>query len=235
VAARLKRLEGMVREMLDEGGGNLMEPSSDCNNTAVGREDGSGGDIDDTRRLTPSASEAQVVRGAGARGGTTTYVGATHFMAMLGDVCFVLRPCSLPVCVADQGMLSAAPVLLRRELFVAGVRATARELIHCVLQQIEDLKSYFDHEETNEENGDSPESFTDGESPAMLIGSRAAPKTRQDLLDLLPPKHIADRLVMRYFNAHSASQRTQAALLTVLIISPAPPPKNNQDDTDSRV
>jgi hypothetical protein len=77
--------------------------------------------------------------------------------------------------------------------------------------QIEDLKSYFDHEEVNDEmDGDSPEYFTDGDSPAMLIGSRGAPKSRQDLLDLLPPKHVADRLVMRYFNAHSASQRTQA-------------------------
>lgn len=78
--------------------------------------------------------------------------------------------------------------------------------------QIEDLKSYFDHEETNEEmDGDSPEYFSDGDSPAMLIGNRASPKSRQDLLDLLPPKHIADRLIMRYFNAHSASQRTEAA------------------------
>lgn len=79
--------------------------------------------------------------------------------------------------------------------------------------QIEDLKSYFDHEETNQEmEGESPESFKDGDSPAMLIGDRSAPKSRQELLDLLPPKHIADRLVMRYFNAYSASQRTQATL-----------------------
>lgn len=77
--------------------------------------------------------------------------------------------------------------------------------------QIEDLKSYFDHEEINQEvDGDSPEQFTDGNSPPMLTSDRTAPRSRQDLLDLLPPKHIADRLVMRYFSAYSASQRTQA-------------------------
>lgn len=86
MAARLKRLEGMVREMLDEDG-NLREPSSET--TAVGDEDDSGGGgSNDSGKLAPSASGAQVIRGPGARGGNTTYVGATHFMAMLGDVCF---------------------------------------------------------------------------------------------------------------------------------------------------
>lgn len=77
--------------------------------------------------------------------------------------------------------------------------------------QIEDLKSYFDHDEVGQEiDGDSPEQYTDGDSPGMLFGDRSTPRSKQDLLDLLPPKHIADRLVMRYFNAYSASQRTQA-------------------------
>ncbi|KAI7779250.1 hypothetical protein LA080_001013 [Diaporthe eres] len=159
MAARLKRLEGMVREMLDEDG-NVRDPSSE--RTAVGEDIDSDGD-GEAGRFASSASGGQVIRGAGARGGNTTYVGATHFMAMLGD--------------------------------------------------IEDLKSYFDHEEVNQEmSGDSPENFTEGDSPVMLIGDRTSPRSRQEFLDLLPPKHIADRLVMRYFNAHSASQRTQDTL-----------------------
>lgn len=90
-------------------------------------------------------------------------------------------------------------------------KATARGLTRFCASQIEDLKSYFDHEEVNQEvDGDSPENFTDGDSPAMLIVDRSAPRSRQDLLNLLPPKHIADRLVMRYFNAYSASQRTRS-------------------------
>lgn len=85
MAARLKRLEGMVREMLDEDG-NVPNPSS-SERTAVGEDDiDSGGDID-AGKFASSASGGQVIRGAGARGGNTTYVGATHFMAMLGDVC----------------------------------------------------------------------------------------------------------------------------------------------------
>lgn len=35
---------------------------------------------------TPSTMGGQVVQATGARGGSTTYVGATHFMAMLDDV-----------------------------------------------------------------------------------------------------------------------------------------------------
>ncbi|KKY37020.1 putative c6 transcription factor [Diaporthe ampelina] len=154
MAARLKRLEGMVREMLDEDG-NVPNPSS-SERTAVGEDDiDSGGDID-AGKFASSASGGQVIRGAGARGGNTTYVGATHFMAMLGD--------------------------------------------------IEDLKSYFDHEENQEMVRDSPEYFNEGDSPVMSIGDRSSPRTRQEFLDLLPPKHVADRLFMRYFAAHSASQ-----------------------------
>lgn len=37
-----------------------------------------------------------------------------------------------------------------------------------------------------------------------------SPRSRDDLLALLPPRHVADRLVMRYFSSHSASQRTIA-------------------------
>lgn len=85
MAARLKRLEGMVREMLDEDG-NVRDPSS-SERTAVGEDDNDSGGDDDAARFAPSASGGQVIRGAGARGGNTTYVGATHFMAMLGDVC----------------------------------------------------------------------------------------------------------------------------------------------------
>lgn len=82
MAARLKRLEGMVREMLDEDG-NVRDPSSE--RTAVSEED-----IDSDGDRDAGKFGAQVIRGAGARGGNTTYVGATHFMAMLGDVCVMV-------------------------------------------------------------------------------------------------------------------------------------------------
>lgn len=37
--------------------------------------------------------------------------------------------------------------------------------------------------------------------------STFSPRSREDLLALLPPRSVADRLVMRYFSSHSASQR----------------------------
>lgn len=72
MAARLKRLEGMVRGMMDADG-NIIPGDGDVNGKAK-----------------PQAKEAaespqvmaQVVRGENA----TTYVGATHCMAMLEDV-----------------------------------------------------------------------------------------------------------------------------------------------------
>lgn len=92
MAARLKRLEGMVRKMLDEDG-NVRDPSSE--GTAVGEDNDSVGDSD-AGRVASSASRAQVIKSAGARGGNTTYVGATHFMAMLGDVCVIVLP-TIPI------------------------------------------------------------------------------------------------------------------------------------------
>lgn len=63
VAARLKRLEGMVREMMDDEGGQKPEAID------VGEPDA------------PQV-KGQVVHGDHA----TTYIGATHCLAMLEDV-----------------------------------------------------------------------------------------------------------------------------------------------------
>lgn len=105
MAARLKRLEGMVREMLDEDG-NVRDPSSE--RTAVGEDIDGDGDRE-AGKFSSSASGGQVIRGAGARGGNTTYVGATHFMAMLGDVCVVVL---LTILVHNgPGTASSTPVL----------------------------------------------------------------------------------------------------------------------------
>jgi hypothetical protein len=49
---------------------------------------------------------------------------------------------------------------------------------------------------------DSPEA----DAPDLLLLSRSVPKTKQELLTFLPPKSVADRLVMRYFGSHSPSQ-----------------------------
>ncbi|KAL7925420.1 fungal-specific transcription factor domain-containing protein [Trichoderma austrokoningii] len=64
VAARLKRLEGMVREMMDDEGGPKPQPARDVGEPVAPQVRG------------------QVVHGDHA----TTYIGATHCLAMLEDI-----------------------------------------------------------------------------------------------------------------------------------------------------
>lgn len=73
MSARLKRLEGMVREMMDSEGTLQTEVPIAVNSSRV------------TNGVTGPEVQGQVVRGDK----TTTYVGATHCMAMLEDVSFV--------------------------------------------------------------------------------------------------------------------------------------------------
>lgn len=82
MTARLKRLEGMVRDMLDDEGNPRHTPLE----KHVGENEGS-----EEGWTAEKAPAAKVVAASGARGGSTAYVGATHFMAMLDDVSAVLR------------------------------------------------------------------------------------------------------------------------------------------------
>lgn len=68
MAARLKRLEGMVRGMMDEDGNVIPQPD---------------GAVEKGDQNENGAIKGQVVRG---KGEATSYVGATHCMAMLEDV-----------------------------------------------------------------------------------------------------------------------------------------------------
>lgn len=71
MAARLKRLEGMVRGIMDADGNHIPQPGQPGQPTEHGQANG-------TRQLT-----GQVVRGQNE---ATSYIGATHCMAMLEDV-----------------------------------------------------------------------------------------------------------------------------------------------------
>jgi hypothetical protein len=71
MAARLKRLEGMVRDMIDDEGSGARQPQPQQEQSQ--------------QQATASrAARGQVV--VGPKGLGTTYVGATHFMAMLDDI-----------------------------------------------------------------------------------------------------------------------------------------------------
>jgi len=80
--------------------------------------------------------------------------------------------------------------------------------------QIEDLKSYFDDPEAAED-GPSEEA-PEMESPEMVMLSKGVPRSKRDLLALLPQRHVVDRLIMRYFTSNSPSQRRLSRLISAV-------------------
>lgn len=192
VAGRLRRLERMVRDLMESGGEGIgdggglaaaiqeLEESRRAASTRVAaadsrreseeaeaKEDSSseeqGGDD-------PAAEAAKLGERLGAenRGQVVqgeravTWVGATHFMAMLDD--------------------------------------------------IEDLKAYFDAPEEAGDEDQSPESSgafsSETQSPEMVLLGRAMPRTRQDLLDMIPARTVLDRLIMVFFGINTPSSHT---------------------------
>jgi len=199
MAARLKRLEGMVREMMHTQQEQPAPPS--VPNTAMpeGQEDERPADTRASlpRRTVLTAPRggeeeplAQVVVGKDGQG---TYIGATHFMAMLNDVSGSFIPDLHCECAIDR-------------------------------KKIEDLKSYFDDDdETPEMSSTGPATTWDFESrggqhelatsnsyssPGILLPFGPAAACKQDLIEMLPPRHVVDRLIQRYFGAVSPSHRT---------------------------
>ncbi|KAI1045521.1 hypothetical protein LB505_008704 [Fusarium chuoi] len=76
---------------------------------------------------------------------------------------------------------------------------------HCMamLEDIEDLKDYF---EQPEEAGED-QILDDEIDPAeVMLNTRAGPRNREELLSRLPERKVADRLLSRYFASMSPSQ-----------------------------
>ncbi|KXH65470.1 fungal specific transcription factor domain-containing protein [Colletotrichum salicis] len=140
MAARLKRLEGMVRTMMDEGANGVGPQTAGTGAAAANAVEEKG----------VAQPGGQLVQGERA----STYVGATHFMAILED--------------------------------------------------IEDMKSYF--EEPEADCDEIPEPSDEIEAPDLVLFSRNMPRSREELLKLLPERKIVDRLIMRYFSSRSPSQ-----------------------------
>jgi hypothetical protein len=174
----------MVRDMMDAGGTNgdgvatlmrerqrLLQQHDMNENTPCEKEE----------------THGQVVFGR-----ATTYVGATHFMAMLDDASYEL-------------LEVRGPLIL-------------------ISLQIEDLKSYFDDDDEEPEIplDRSPEpSDTD-----MLLISSNIPMSKQEILNMLPPKAVVDRLIQRYFGASSPTARMfrlPPTYLTPIVNSPLVP------------
>ena len=70
--------------------------------------------------------------------------------------------------------------------------------------QIEDLKSYFDEPEEDEEL--SRQLTPEDDAAEMLLFSRGA-RTKNDLLQLVPPRDVAHKFATAFFTSFSPSQR----------------------------
>jgi hypothetical protein len=124
----------------------------------------------------------------------STYVGATHFMAMLDDVSFSFLFFYFLPCQEFRGCEESP--LTREE--------------NVTFLQIEDLKSYF-NEEARDIGIAEEEANGEAYSPGMFMLSGEKPRRKEDLLNVLPERHVVDRLIMRYFSAGSPSQRKKPA------------------------
>ncbi|KAI1501100.1 hypothetical protein F5X99DRAFT_212986 [Biscogniauxia marginata] len=134
MAARLRRLEGMVREMIDTTDGSSGSPGGGPAAAAAGAD--AGGSVVLSERA-------------------TNYVGGTHFMAILED--------------------------------------------------LEDLKNYF--EDPREEEEKPSDSLYDNTGPSeLMMFPKGAPRSKEEMLALLPEKNVIDRLMNRYFNSNSPAQ-----------------------------
>ncbi|RFU35212.1 hypothetical protein B7463_g1097, partial [Scytalidium lignicola] len=69
-----------------------------------------------------------------------------------------------------------------------------------ILEDIEEMKSYCNAEEF--ESSESPESLGDLSGSSLLFNA-GIPSTREEILAFLPPRHVVDRYVSRYFNSSS--------------------------------
>ncbi|KAI1484859.1 hypothetical protein F5X96DRAFT_662546 [Biscogniauxia mediterranea] len=77
-----------------------------------------------------------------------------------------------------------------------------------ILEDLEDLKNYFDvPEEEDDDNDDYPDTLHENAGPAeLLMFTTGTPSNKREMLALLPEKSVMDRLMNRYFNSNSPSQ-----------------------------
>ncbi|KAK2759713.1 C6 transcription factor [Colletotrichum kahawae] len=109
-----------------------------------------------------------------------------------------------PTTAREEGVAQPGGQFVQGESSTTYVGATH---FAAILDDIEDMKNYFEEPEVNEDwSGDSPDQTDELESPDVLLFSRNMPRNREELMRLIPEKKIVDRLVMRYFSSQSPSQ-----------------------------
>jgi hypothetical protein len=75
------------------------------------------------------------------------------------------------------------------------------------------MKSYFDDPEEPEMDDSRPLFDTFDMASEAIVFSAGTLRSKDDLINLLPDKQVADKLVMRYFGQHSPSLRESSRCL----------------------
>ncbi len=214
MAARVRRLEGMLREMLEHGeGGEESEGGGEGGGGGVGSGVG-----DDLAMSSFGVSSAEYQ----ARATSVLRAGETFGQAMASPD--VRSP-------AQQQQQQQQQQAGSQGRMVRGPRATTfvgATHFMAMLDDIEDLKAYFDAPNEAEGDDDGDEDDVGGygqgydggknwheaafeiESPEQMLlaggGGGRRPRSKTDLLALLPPRAAVDRLIARFFGSNTPAQ-----------------------------
>ncbi|CAK7233060.1 hypothetical protein SBRCBS47491_008479 [Sporothrix bragantina] len=194
MAARLRRLEGMLREMMDDDSAAAAMSSFGVSSAELMASKATGGS--DSSGANGAPSLVSILTEAEAEGydGTGKPIPTTVTTTAPGA-----QPAPAPV-VQPRG----------KGRVVRGQRATTyvgATHFMAMLDDIEDLKAYF---EDPQEGGDDEwqEVSPALDAPEQLMLGGRQPRTKADLLALMPPRNVVDRLIVRYFGSNTPTQHT---------------------------
>lgn len=199
MAARLRRLEGMLREMMDD-------------DSAVAAMSNFG-----------VSSADLLANGGGESNKNSATDGQPSLMAMLteaeaegydGTGKPIPTSATTSAAVANGGGEPQGPTptpqARGKGRVVRGQKATTyvgATHFMAMLDDIEDLKAYFEDPQNVPEDKWQDTSPAAGDSPEQLLLGGQQPRSRVELLAVMPPRNVVDRLIVRYFGSNTPTQR----------------------------
>ncbi|KIH94499.1 hypothetical protein SPBR_05567 [Sporothrix brasiliensis 5110] len=202
MASRLRRLEGMLREMMDDDTAAAAMSSfgvSSADLLANGVKNGAtDGQPSFVSTLTDAEAEGYDGMGRPIPPTATTAAGDNAGGSQNPHA----HPNSHP---------HPTPQARGKGRVVRGKRGTTyvgATHFMAMLDDIEDLKAYFDDPQNVPEDEWQDVSPAAGDSPEHLMLGGQQPRTRAELLAVMPPRLVVDRLIARYFGSNTPTQHT---------------------------
>ncbi|KAL1902715.1 hypothetical protein Sste5346_001158 [Sporothrix stenoceras] len=199
MAARLRRLEGMLREMMDDDTAAAAMSSFGVSSAELLANGGNGsknGGNEGQPSLMSILTEAEAEGYDGT--GKPIPTSATTSAAVDGNG-------------ATAATQNPTPQARGKGRVVRGQRATTyvgATHFMAMLDDIEDLKAYFEDPQNVPEDEWQDVSPSAGDSPEQLMLGGQQPRSRVELLAVMPPRPIVDRLIVRYFGSNTPTQHT---------------------------